>query len=237
MISCVIGILATPAVKAESVTELLEKLEVKRKQVRSLYLESSMTVTQYSTQKQPTTLSHETKQWERCADEKCKSRSESKSTTVHVAGANKQIIETETLTVSDGATEWSQHKHGDKTTVMKRKPAPDTTFEEIRTALEEGGIARLPDETLLGHSCVVLDVDHYLTSTKIKYWITEEHGIPLRAVSDHGLLRNMEMIVKAVKVNEPIDDALFSYKPPEGASIMEMPAREDMDIPTDASAP
>lgn len=214
MSAWILGLLAAP-VTAETVEELLEKLQAKRVQVQTLHQEKRTTLREGETTRESTVH-----RFEKRSGGIVRSRVVTKTSTSKkgVKGA----VETETLAVSDGKNEWRQVPVAGKTMVFRTKAGTGTDLDEVRAAIAEGKARIKGREHILRESCVIIEIlsGGRGTGFKATYWVSERYGILLKSVSRRADRTGMEMVTTTLKVDEPIDDGQFTYTPPANATVV-----------------
>lgn len=220
MSAWILGLVATP-VAAETVEELLEKLQAKRVQVLTFHQEKRTTLREGETTRESTVS-----RWEKRSGGTVRTRVVTKTIT-RKKGA-KDAVETETLAVYDGKNEWRQIPVAGKTMVFRTKAGARTDLDEVRAAIAEGKARIKGREHILRESCVVIEIlsSGRGTGFKATYWVSEKYGIVLTSVSRRADRTGMEMVTTKLEVNEPIDDAKFTYTPPANATVLNADAVE-----------
>lgn len=201
---------------ADPATDLLEKLEKRRAQVRTLQHATRTT-------SRAGDVLHETssRSWEKHTGKSWKIRRSTKVKTSSKGG--KSTREVETLTVVDGKHEWRQMPVGDKTMVFKAKASAVKGLEEVRRALHSGKPRVKGHESIRQEPCVVLEIVGGGTSDRFKatYWISESYGVVLKSTVTRADRSRTEMETTEFAANAPIEDKRFIYEPPEGATVVD----------------
>ncbi len=214
MSAWILGLLAAPAT-AETVEELLDKLQAKRAQVQTLHQEKRTTLREGETTRESTVLL-----WEKRSGGTVRTRVVTK-TSIRKKGV-KGAVETETLAVSDGKNEWRQVPVAGKTMVFRTKAGARTDLDQVRAAIAEAKARIKGREYILRESCVIIEIlsGGRGTGFKATYWVSEKYGIVLKSVSRRADRTGMEMVTTTLKVDEPIDDGQFTYTPPANATVL-----------------
>lgn len=209
-----LGILLTPSiVRAESATEVVDKLEKKAATVQTVYM-ALRTNSEENKEKRQNTL----KIWRKKAGDKWKYRMISTS---EPSDKDKKPM----TTLFDGQFEWREVALGEKNMVFKSK-ASDTTpndYVEIKQRLKNGEAKIKDKEKVEGHSCTVIEINGTENGARFQatYWISEEHGLVLRSRSERADRYKTESVVTEIKVNESIPDSEFTYTPSPGATVVD----------------
>jgi outer membrane lipoprotein-sorting protein len=112
---------------------------------------------------------------------------------------------------------------GSKKIVFKGKATGRGEFEDIRSMAGRGEARLRGEETVLDQPCTQLEIkgkeggDHFLAS----YWISERYGVVLKSVVESADQSVTETRVTEFKVDEPVADSLFEYKPPADAQVID----------------
>ncbi len=219
------GALVTDLVKID---ELLSALETARSEVRTLHKVTETTqATRTMTSRTVTEL------WQEKADAGLKLRRHERTDREHQF-ADSSNAALEQLAVYDGTHLWMQRQLGVDIEVFKSDTAePPTGFSlaQIRDRLVGNVARRLPDETVNGHECAVLQIINTQPNARepdVIYWLSKEHGLLVKTketVGGGGGKRTLsERVTQAVElaVNEPIDPQRFTYQPPAGVVVADV---------------
>jgi len=217
--SCTAVVLIVGAVScfAGDVSDKLAELEKQREKIGTLHTVAKTTARVGSGSRESTIES-----WEKKVDGKWKLRREIRTKAVASQGA--EPSEALTMMVDDGTTTWREMPvTGSKRLVFKAKTSHRSEFADVRAALEKGEARLRSDETVLEQPCVVLEIkgkegaDRLLAS----YWISQRYGIILKSILEGTDQSVTETRVTELKVDEPVEDKLFSYQPPNDAQVID----------------
>ncbi len=199
------------------VKEKLAELESKRDKINSLHMISTTSIRMGGGSREMTIET-----WQKRLDGKQLSRRE--IITKSASEKDAEPVESKTLMVNDGNTAWREAPVlGSKRLVFKGSSKDRSDFADLRTMLE-GGEARMRDgETILEQPCVCFDIkgkegnDRFLAT----FCISERFGLILRSIIEGTDQSVTETRVKEFKIDEPVDNRLFSYKPPGDAQVID----------------
>lgn len=205
-------------VAAETAADLYEKISAKSKQVTSC----TMKMTNKLEAEGMSMTSSGTTTYVR-NDGKLKMRSEMKGS----MKMGEMEMPSDSLTVSDGKTLWAQQSQFGQVMVTKMNaPTEEDQEAEIRNALKTGESKILSAKEVNGHMADGIEITmpnpmDPSASASATFWFTQEHGVMVRMEMKADKMSNV-MDVTELKMNEKIDDTMFSYTPPEGAVVNEM---------------
>lgn len=201
---------------AEPVKELLDRLEKQRAHAATIYH-----VTESKIHDGVSIRMSTTKMWEKRTDTLVKLRLATVTTTLDTKG--KQIGKVEMLTVSDGKREWRQMPVGDKVMVFASALSNKRPLHNLRDALSRGKVRLKGREHIARQPCVVLEATDARKSGRYKatYWVSESYGVVLKSLVIQGDRSRTEVTTSEFTINEPIDDAKFSYSPPPDATVLD----------------
>ncbi|MDO8632600.1 MAG: hypothetical protein Q7R41_19125 [Phycisphaerales bacterium] len=198
-------------------SDKLAELEKQRNKINTLHTVAK-TTTRMGARNRETTI----ETWEKRADGKNKMRRVTHTKAVTAQGA--EPVEMETVMVRDGTTSWREMPvMGSKMIVFKGKTTERGEFEGIRSMADKGEARLRGEETVLDQPCTQLEIkgkeggDHFLAS----YWISERYGVVLKSVVESADQSVTETRVTEFKVDEPVADSLFEYKPPADAQVID----------------
>ncbi len=197
--------------------DVLPRLEERRDRVRTLYHKTKTVVT--GKDKQPVrSVTLET--WEN----RDKDARQFRTTTTAVAAGDAKAKPVVSHTVSDGKTTWREVARGDTIMVIKSKANSDSS--SLTDLLKAGQSKIKGREETDGERCTVVETTTMNRSGEQTntYWISESYGLILKS---HTMMRDGSVSVMttiALKVNEPLSGANFTYEPPEGATILDTSA-------------
>lgn len=200
---------ATPQVK-----DVLPRLNKQRERVRTLYHKTETTITDKN--KRPTRkITLET--WEHYEKKVRKFHTISKAVTVGDAG-EKTVV---SHTVSDGRTTWREVPRGD--TLLVIKSAAGSSSNRLTDLMKADHTKIKGREKIGGEPCMVMESTtmHRGDESTNVYWVSEAYGLILksRTVQRDGSVSVMSTVT--IKVNEPLSGAVFSYEPPEDATVLD----------------
>ena len=195
--------------------ELVAGLEKRRAKVRTLD-HVTRTISREGTAIRETT----TRSLEKVADKGVKSRQESTVKTTDKSG--KQTSTVKAVTVSDGTYEWREMPVGDRMMVFKSKVSRRNPLGDVKRTLGLGRARIKGHESIHRESCVVLEVlAGSAERFRATYWISESYGVVLKSVILKADSSRTEMDTVEFKVNSPIEDGKFVYRPPDGATVVD----------------
>lgn len=216
---------ATSSAWADNPTETFDKLSKKLESVKSLYMASKVTVEENKAERTTTLRS-----WYKKSDAGWKNRTESLANSLDPKAGDKDK-KVEMVSVCDGANEWREMAVADKKMVFKSKAGANTgpDLSEIKARLKSGEVKVSTGEKVLGHTCVMFDVNGTDNGEKFQatFWLSEDHGLVLKSRMKRGDRIKTEIVVTEVKVNDAIADSQFTYTPAADATVVD----------TDAMAP
>ena len=220
--SGVVVLLGVSICLADDVTDLLKKLETRRGQARTLHH-----VTKTIARTGGVTRETTTETWEKRDGKTVKWRiARTTKTTGGEGKTDKKEPEVQSLTVSDGKTEWRELPMRPGVMAVKGKPVPAPEYEGIRTTLRRGKARIRPQETVRGRMCIVIEAVGREDDKPFKatYWIGERSGLVLKSVVKRADLASTEMVTTQLVLDEPVDDSMFAYSPPSGATVIDTEA-------------
>ncbi len=199
---------------APRVKDVLPRLEKHRARVRTLY-HKTKTIVKDKNKRPHRQITLET--WEHY--EKDVRRFHTISTTVTVGGAEEKPVVSHT--VSDGKTTWREVPRGDALLVIKSASRPSSS--RLADLLKAGRTKIKGREKVAGDPCMVVESTTMDRGTELTntYWISEAYGLILksRTVQRDGSVSEMSTVT--FKVNEPLSGAIFSYEPPDDATVLD----------------
>jgi len=203
---------------AETVKEVLDRIEPKAKAVKSAELEMEITnSSEYMEMKS------QMKSWMKRDGELMRNRVESKSTMTMKTMDMKQ--ETETLMVDAKDFRWSEVKAAGTHTVSKMPAAvPAAPFEALRTSMADGVAEVKAPEELDGEKCAVIAIKAKGESGEsvTTWWLGEDTGLMRKMVMEAPQMGTTTTRVTAFRSGVDVPDSKFEYTPPEGVQVMDM---------------
>jgi outer membrane lipoprotein-sorting protein len=150
------------------------------------------------------------------------------SGTLLMAGDDRFRIETEDqMIVSDGKTLWTYSKPANRVLIDKLAETEEALLpRQLLLQYTRGYSAtRLPDENILGVSCIVLlftDTEGTAYYSKWKIWIDPDTFLPRQLMQeDLGGNQNIYLL-ETIEPGVKIDPARFRFEIPDGAEVIEM---------------
>jgi outer membrane lipoprotein-sorting protein len=207
---------AAPAASADPVSELLAKLEQRRERARSLQ-HTTRTVSRDGDVVREAT----SRLWELRTGGAHKVRL---ATTVETSRkGGRSLSRVDTVTVFDGTHEWRQMPVDDQVMVIKAKASSRKGLDDVRAMMKAGNPRMKGRENIHQEPCVVLEVLGGGRNDRFRatYWISESYGVVLKSSISRADRSATEMETVSLKVDEPIEDGIFVYKPPEGATVLD----------------
>jgi outer membrane lipoprotein-sorting protein len=137
-------------------------------------------------------------------------------------------MEITSVTVNAADAMWAEQTVNGQTQVMKRPAQPEVSpYTSIRDVLGRPGVTAevKEDEVVEGDNCTVLEINlgEDAGGATMTYWFNESNGLLRRMKSAQVGMGVMTMNMQVVAINQPIDDAKFTYTPPEGTEVIELP--------------
>ncbi len=214
----VLGSLAGAA-ETQTVSDLLPRLQKRRERVRTLYHKTTATVKD-SSGAVVRTITVET--WEHRKDDKRRFRTVSRTKPGAAAKGAPRLVES--LTVSDGTHTWREVHRGDSVLVIKSATEPEAAD---FSGLAKAGRAKIKKQEKIDQEpCFVIETlaDRPNGKSRARYWISESYGLILKSVIRQRDGSVAETVTDVLTVNEPLSGVTFSYKPPEGARVLDADA-------------
>ncbi|MCG3138864.1 MAG: hypothetical protein HJJLKODD_02733 [Phycisphaerae bacterium] len=210
---------------AETPEELLNRMEAKFKDFKTISLTSRMSLQSPFAQIEAVTQS---KMWR--DGETVRTRSERDINRTDPNGQARQIS---SLVVNDGQFQWTEDKEGEQVNVTKRPAPPQQPldYSQLREKLKTGQVTLKDPEEIKGEPCAVLEL--VVTAPQpetVKYWFSEKNGMMVKFVSQGAMSSTTTLEVEGIKFDEALDAALFTYTPPAGVDV------KDLTAPTSAPA-
>lgn len=211
-------------VSAESVDELITRLEKQEASLKTWELNGTTTMkgsfmSMDSTMKQVAS---------RTADGAVKMRMEVKGKST-IMGASEPQEMAQTM-VSDGKIMWSEQKAMGQTQVAKMAADPKmaSQFGQFREMIKEEGVTATVKgtEEVNGEPCTVLEIarkDGDQTTT-VTNWISDKSGLMLKMTMTSPMMGEVVTTITSYKINESVDESLFSYTPPAGVQVNDLTA-------------
>lgn len=203
-------------VSADALSDLLDKLEKRREQVRTLHH-----VTLTTSREGDVLRKTSGRLWEKRAGESCKTR---RAVSIETSQkGSKSVNRVETVTVFDGKHEWRQMPVGDKIMVFKAGVSERKGLGEVYAMMGSGRTRMKGRESIRQEPCVVLEVIGGGENDRFRatYWISESYGVVLKSTVMRADRSSTEMETLDFTANEPVKDGLFDYEPPEGATVVD----------------
>jgi len=206
--------------RGESPAELLDRLAQKRAALRTVY---HSTRTFDRDRKMVREITVET--WESRTDELRGHRQFQKTTTTYIEDGH--ASDAKSLRVNDGRTQWSESRIGDTLYVIKGPadglPPADGALKDLRQRLDRHRARIRDEETVDGRTCVVLEVAGEEGSVRFKdaYWLDLESGLVVQRSFSASDGRQQDVRTTQVRINDSIAGAVFTYTPPEGATVVD----------------
>lgn len=210
----ILALVLVPMARAETTAEAVHRLQKQREGIKTLYL-----VTKTTVHKPKRTNETTAERWEKRYGDTVKMRRHSIGQ--QQFGPNDQQIES--LTVRDGQYEWRETKGQKRHVVFRSQHRNQNELQEIKRAIAKDRARHRKGESVLGHPCIVFDFvsGNEASQSKATYWVSEEYGVVLKSEMTRPNGASTEMIASKMKVNEPLDDDLFTYEPDEDVRVID----------------
>ncbi len=212
---CVVLSLGT-VVSADLPSDLIDKLEKRREQVRTLHH-----VTRKTSREGDVLRKTSGRLWEKRVGKSCKTRLAVSIETSRKG--SKSVNRVETVTVFDGKNEWRQMPVGDKIMVFKAGVSERKGLGDVYDMMDSGRPRMKGRESIRQEPCVVLEVIGGGENDRFRatYWISESYGVVLKSTMTRADRSSTEMETVEFTANEPVKDGVFAYEPPEGATVVD----------------
>lgn len=214
------GSVYSPPVAAQSVQQMVSELEAKYRAIETIVMTRRHVATQPKVDKESTT-----RMWvsNRGGQQRYRIESVTKAT-VTVKG-EARVTETVVTEVCDGRTLWAEQETPAGLRVVKSKSRIKDFYAGVRVVCGAGEPELLEAATVAGQKCVVIRNEivrgRGLEET-ITYYVSEANGMIMKTVRELKWgLKQVEEIT-SLEVNVEVDDSLFSYRPPEGAKVVDL---------------
>ena len=215
--------LAAATAEASLPRELLDKLEKRHAQVRTIH---SIATAKTTTRGKSDVKTNRQETWLRRSGKKVQSKI--LTTATGARSADRSEDSAPKMIVSDGTSTWSEFRSKAGVMVIKSASKPNDPLSTIRESMRRARASVTGRETIAGEQCAVLEIvfkDRSRGSSqpprKETYWLTERHGIVVKRVVQVPDGVTKETTITELEVNQPIDDAVFNYTPPEGADVID----------------
>lgn len=218
IVAAALGFVVSSFATAAEPAEIVERLEKKHNELKTAYV-----VMETKTSGDGQTVTATNKVWKKKDGKKWKERRTSSAATEAGEGKEKKSAKTDSETVCDGEHCYREMKIGDSVMVFKSKADEEQEYARIHAELKSGTAALKDKEELLEERCAVIEIKTggKRESQTITYWISEETGLVLKRTETGAGDRKIEVTVTEFELDEEIDDAKFTYKQPEGATVVD----------------
>ena len=211
---------AEPADAPAELEAVLDRLQARAKEIRSLVMHTKLI-------KHSPAEDHfsRKKTWMLRKEDTALMRTEGRTRVTEKWMDPHQTALTTELMVIDGEYKWGQFEAYDEVRVTREKVDPQVPLAALRKACQRGRARLLPAEELLGHNCVVLEVQYGQGDqlATVTFWIAEAYGAILKMIRDDARTgAHTEMAATSLYVNQPVDEELFLYRPPEGVKVQDL---------------
>jgi hypothetical protein len=213
---------AEPADDSAELEAVLDRLQARAKEIRSLVMHTKLI-------KHSPAEDHfsRKKTWMLRKEDTALMRTEGRTRVTEKWMDPHQTALTTELMVIDGDTKWGQFEVYDEIRVTRETVDPQVPLAALREACQRGRARLLPAEELLGHKCVVLEVQYGEGEqlTTVTFWVAEAYGTILKMIRFDGRSKaHIETVATSLYVNQPVDEELFRYRPPEGVKVQDLDA-------------
>jgi outer membrane lipoprotein-sorting protein len=132
-------------------------------------------------------------------------------------------MRTRSLGVSNGEVLFSETTHNGTVSVTKMKAPPAASPAEAqKKMLQATSLNVVGKETLNGEPTTVLEARHEGAEMGVStFYFSDKSGVAVRMTNKNPASK-MEMTVLEHQVLPDIDDAIFEYTPPEGATVQDL---------------
>lgn len=132
----------------------------------------------------------------------------------------------ENVTVIDGSAVWTflpkhnQVQISDYNQEKDEFPSPHNIFRQYS---DKRKAVLLGEETVEGAPCDVLSLETSdPQAVKVTVWIDKKLMFPVKALEETTSGNTATHILRDIKLNVKLDNSVFTFKPPEGASVVDL---------------
>lgn len=195
---------------------LLKTLQERRNQVKSLH-----TVTETIVHQKELTRKTRFEYWERKGDKTWKTRRVGRTESNAKGSKGPQVADS--LTVSDGQSEWSELPGAGTKIVIKSAAIREDDYDRVFASMKRGKARTKPGEKVQGLETIVIEIvsGGHASPFKATYWVSERHGVILRSRVRNADGSSLEMETTLCEVNATIPDEKFIYTAPEGVKVID----------------